>query len=118
MMVIFYFIVMIYRNDAVNHVVFYVDRKLIVDNFFVIASFSNGSLNCEIFEYLNKNKDRKITVDELQENVFRGREVNFSKIIDAMGINGDMKRILFTCARDSITYHPYKIRSERHIRVN
>lgn len=108
----------LFRDNTVKHTIKYENRKLIIDDFWVIASFRNGSLNCEIFEYLYKNKDRTVYVEELVKNIFRGRDVNCSKIIDSMGVRGDMKKILFTHTSESITYHPDKVNSQKNIRVN
>ncbi|MFA0210263.1 hypothetical protein AB4431_03705, partial [Vibrio artabrorum] len=38
------------------------ERKLIIDDFFIIASFRAGSLNCSIFEYLDENKNREVSL--------------------------------------------------------
>lgn len=100
------------------HRIEYIDRKLVIDDFWVVAAFRARSLNCEVFEYLNNNQEREIPVDELEKHVFKGRIVVFSKIVDSLGVRGDLKKILFSLNTDSITYHPKKINSQNAVRVN
>lgn len=100
------------------HTVSYIDRKLIVDEFFIVASFRSGSLNCELFEYLNANQKRKIFISELENNVFRGRTVNFCKIIDSFGFRGELKKVLFSLDSESVTYHPDQLREVDSVKVN
>jgi hypothetical protein len=87
-------------------------RQLIIDGTFVAACFRNGSLNHELFEYLNKNKNKLVSYAELESSVFRGRAVDLNKVIDAMGFKSDLKRLLFSFDAHNITYHPEKL--ERH----
>lgn len=101
-----------------KHTVKYVNKKLIIDEFFIVVSFRSGSLNCELFDYLNDNKEREITLRELEVNVFRGRDVNFCKIIDSFGFRGDLRKVLFSVGDKSITYHPSKINSINSIKIN
>lgn len=101
-----------------KHTVSYIDRKLIIDDFFVVVSFRSGSLNCDLFEYLNANQKRKIFISELENNVFRGRTINFCKIIDSFGFRGELKRVLFSLDSKSVIYHPEKISEVNSVKVN
>ena len=100
------------------HRISFSGRKLIIDDFFIIASFREGSLNCSIFEYLDGNKNRKVSLVELEKNVFKGREIIFYKIVDNMGFKSDLKKVLFTIESDYIIYHPEKINSMSNLKVN
>ncbi|WP_146131945.1 hypothetical protein [Chromobacterium amazonense] len=86
----------------------YENRKLILDNTFVIACFRSGSFNQELFEYLNKNQEIEVSIEKLKADVIRGREVDLNKVVDAMGFKGDLKKLLFTHTSKSISYHPSK----------
>lgn len=101
-----------------KHIVSYNNKKLIIDEFFIVASFRRGSLNCELFEYLNANQNKEITLRELEDNVFRGRNVNFCKVVDSFGFRGDLKKVFFSLNDDSITYHPDRLNSQVTVRVN
>lgn len=101
-----------------KHHIEYADRKLVVDGFWVVASFRSRSLNCDIFEYLNANQGREIFIDELEKHVFKGRVVVLSKIVDSLGVRGDLKKILFSLTAESITYHPGKLSAHKVVRIN
>lgn len=116
------FIIVLYPASPTQHnkkhTVSYIGRKLIIDDFFIVASFRACSLNCELFEYLNANKNRKIFISELDSNIFRGRTVSFCKIIDSFGFRGELKKALFSLDSESITYHPDKINEHNSVKVN
>ena len=98
------------KDETSKHTVFYdpLERKLTLDNYFVLASFRNGSLNHKLFEYLNNKKEVEISIDDLSD-VIRGRSIDLNKVVDAMGFRGDLKRLLFTHSSEKITYHPGKL---------
>lgn len=100
------------------HSIEFRDKKVIVDNFWIVMSFRANSLNCEIFEYLNTNREREVSVSELEEHVFRGRNVDFAKIVDSLGVRGDLKKILFTFDSGKITYHPDAINQQKEVKIN
>lgn len=101
-----------------RHYVKYVNRKVLIDDFFVVASFREGSLNCLLFDYFDSNQNRKIEKKELEDNVFKNRDVVFCKILDNMGFKSDIKKTLFTTGSDYIIYHPDRIHSKNNIKVN
>lgn len=82
-----------------------------LDERFVVASFRNGSFNRTLFEFLYENQGRKISFEELDQKVLKGRTVNLAKAGDAMGFKCELKKLLFTCDGDSITFHPEKLAS-------
>lgn len=84
-------------------------RQVVLYERFVVASFRQCSLNRSLFEYLYSNPGRKISFEELNDNVLKGREVNLSKVADAMGFKCELRKLLFTCDTDSITFHPEKL---------
>lgn len=115
---LFFLIVVIYHIEAKNNVnqlkkhdLSYNEntRQVILDGCFVLTSFRQGSLNCSLFQYLNQNRDKKLSYDELNDRVFKGRHVELNKVVDAMGFRGDLKRILFSFDANSIIFHPEKI---------
>ncbi len=128
MVSLFFLIVIIYRLNAKNninklkgHNLSYNEntRQVIIDGCFVLTSFRQESLNCSLFQYLNKNRDRKLSYDELNDTVFKGRHVELNKVVDAMGFRGDLKRILFSFDTNSITFHPEKLNQvNKLIRLN
>ncbi|MGT3172779.1 hypothetical protein ACVSUK_16495 [Yersinia enterocolitica] len=87
----------------------YEHRAVILEGRFVITSFRSRSLNRDLFEYLYLHPGREISVDELDVKILKGRDVNLAKVSDAMGFRSEIKRLLFTCRADSITYHPEKL---------
>ena len=85
------------------------NRQVLLDGRFIVATFRSCSLNRTLFEYLYLNPGRKITFEELDREIFKGRNINLSKIGDAMGFKCELRRLLFTCEADTITYHPDKL---------
>ncbi|MGT3339586.1 hypothetical protein ACVSUB_21320 [Yersinia enterocolitica] len=84
-------------------------RQVILNGQFAVTSFRCGSLNHLLFEYLYSNPDRKISFDELDEKILKGRHVNLNKVSDAMGFRCELKRLLFTCGSDFIIFHPSQL---------
>lgn len=115
------FIVIVFldlKYSKVKHHLSYKDRKLIIDDFIIIAAFRTGSLNEEIFEYLYNHQNQKVFLSDLERNVFKGRTVIFNKIVDSLGFKSDLKRLLFTTGKDFIIYHPDKINNKKLVKVN
>ncbi len=81
-------------------------REVIVNDRFIITTFRAKSLNCEFFEYLDKNQNRLIPISELKEHVFRNRTYQLSKMPFQMGFTENLRRQLFTCTNEGIIYHP------------
>ncbi len=86
-------------------------RQVILDGRFVVTTFRHCSLNRSLFEYLYQNPGRRITVEELDNEIFKGRSITLSKVGDAMGFKCELRKVLFTCDGDSITFHPEKLAS-------
>lgn len=85
------------------------NRQVLLDGRFIVTTFRNCSLNRTLFEYLYSNPGRKITFEELDREIFKGRSINLAKMGDAMGFKCELRRLLFTCEADTITYHPDKL---------
>ncbi|ASX26945.1 hypothetical protein [Candidatus Williamhamiltonella defendens] len=100
-----------FNASSFKHSFYYnaLNRQVIIDDFFVVVSFRKGSLNCCLFEHLNNHQGIRLTYDDLDTSVFKGRNVELNKVVDAMGFKGDLKRILFTFDSNSITFHPEKL---------
>lgn len=77
-----------------------------LDGRFVVTTFRQFSLNRNLFEYLYQNPGRRITFEELDKEIFKGRSINLAKVADAMGFKCELRKLLFTCDGDSITFHP------------
>ncbi|WP_395971555.1 hypothetical protein WH390_15020 (plasmid) [Candidatus Arsenophonus nilaparvatae] len=110
--VIFCFIVSIpNKTKTISHKVTYdlKTRRVLIDNFFVLVSFRNETMNHKVFEYLAKNENQYVTYDELDKSIFNGRKVELNKIVDAMGFKGELKKILFSFDSKKIIYHPKKL---------
>ncbi|MEG5901633.1 hypothetical protein [Enterobacter bugandensis] len=84
-------------------------RTVTLGERYILTTFRYRSLNHTLFEYLYHNPGRKIERGELEKEVLRGRDVNLVKVADSMGFRCDLRRILFTADRDSITFHPEKL---------
>lgn len=84
-------------------------RQVIINDKFVVTSFRNASLNRCLFEYLYENPGRKISFEELDKEIFKGRTVTLAKVGDAMGFKSELRKLLFTVEGDFITFHPEKL---------
>lgn len=80
-------------------------KHVILDGRYIVASFRAKSLNCEFFEYLYNNKDRFIPISELEDHVLRNRVCQLVKMPDQMGFPSQLKKLIFTCTNEGITYH-------------
>lgn len=93
------------------------NRRVLINNFFIIVSFRKGTMNNKIFDYLAKNVNRFITYSELNHEIFKGRQVDLNKVVDSMGFKGDLKKILFTYDSEKIIYHPDKLSKATEIKL-
>lgn len=93
------------------------NRRVLINNFFILVSFRDGTMNNKIFEYLAKNENRFVTYAELNNEIFKGRDIDLNKVVDSMGFKGDFKKILFTYDNQKIMYHPNKLAKISNIKL-
>lgn len=93
------------------------NRRVLINNFFIIVSFREGTMNNKLFDYLAKNENRFIVYAELNNEIFKGRKIDLNKVVDAMGFKGDLKKILFTYDSEKIMYHPNNLTKVSNIKL-
>ena len=107
------------ESETPRNSVFYneLSREVILNGSIVVATFRTNSLNCQLFEYLNNNKERVIPYDELEKNVLSKRTIQLNKVADQMGFSHGLKKLLFTWSSETIQYHPSKLNTETKIKI-
>jgi len=87
------------RFDALN-------RYILLNDFFLIAQPSYDSENFRFFEYVWKNPNRTISLDELNEKLEEPINKPLAKILDNLNFRGALKDAFFQVSKTSVCFIP------------
>lgn len=80
-------------------------REIILNDFFIISKPDFNSENEQVFDYLYKNPNLKITKGELTEDLKTTLTKDFGKIVENLKFKKDLRKAFFDISQDSIKFY-------------
>lgn len=81
------------------------NRKLILNDCFVIAKTNLNSANDNFLSYIFQNQNREISLAEVQEKGKAEIKRDFHKVLDDLNFRGAVKKLFFDVSKTTITFH-------------
>lgn len=79
------------------------DTSIFLNDIFLISITRFGFENYEVIKYLIENPNRKVTREELKNNIeVDGPLKDFSKIVENLKFTGDLRKVFFNVSKSSI----------------
>lgn len=82
------------------------NRHILLNDCFLIAQPAYDSENYRFFEYVWKNPDRVITLDELNRTLDEPLKKPISKIVENLNFRGPLKDAFFKVSKTSVLFTP------------
>lgn len=80
-------------------------REILLDNKYQLAKPDFDSENDVVFDYLYKNPNKKITRDEIEEQLKIELKKSLHKIVENLGFKGELKKVFFDVSKNSIQFN-------------
>lgn len=92
------------RQDVIYEIKYAPKTREILINNFLVSRPNSFSENDEVFEYLYRNPNKEISLEEIETNLRKKLTKSFSKILENLGFVGSLKNIFFKASKDKIMF--------------
>jgi len=92
------------ESDILYEISFTMNYEVVLNNLVVLSKPNLNSENTDVFSYLIKNPNKKVTKKEIESTIGKKIGKDFHKITENLGFTGDLRRAFFVVSNDAIIF--------------
>jgi len=91
-------------DETAYQISFSMNNEILLNDLVVLAKPNLNSENTDIFSYLVKNPNKKVTKKEIEQHLGHSIGKDLHKIVENWGFTGDLRKAFFNVSKDVILF--------------